>query len=203
MDITIAAVYGSPRRRGNTAGLLARAVAGARAAGVQVEEVVLRDLRLSPCLEIYGCRQAGECAIRDDFQPVVARLQSVDGLMLATPIFFYTVSAHMKILMDRCQSLWVRRHRVASQHPPTGPRRPSLFIAAGATRGPRLFAGTLLSMRYFLDVLDAEIWRALLYRGLDREDDVQRHPAYLEEAFDAGGALAELLRTRRAPPERI
>ncbi len=65
---TILALYGSPRREGNTAVLLKKAVQGARKAGARVEEVVLRDLKLSPCLEIYGCKKTGRCVIEDDFQ---------------------------------------------------------------------------------------------------------------------------------------
>ncbi|MFW6081316.1 MAG: flavodoxin family protein, partial [Desulfosalsimonas sp.] len=53
----IVALYGSPRRKGNTATLLSEAVAGARQNGAEVEEIVLRDLSISPCLEIYGCKQ--------------------------------------------------------------------------------------------------------------------------------------------------
>ena len=53
----IVAIYGSPRRKGNTATLLRQAVQGARDSNAQVEEIVLRDLKISPCLEIYGCKK--------------------------------------------------------------------------------------------------------------------------------------------------
>ena len=78
-------------------------------AGADVGEIVLRDLKMSPCLEIYGCKKTGRCVIRDDFQAVYDQLLACDGIMLASPIMFYTVSAHTKILMDRCQSLWVKK----------------------------------------------------------------------------------------------
>ena len=188
----IVAVYGSPRRRGNTATLLGRAVAGARDAGAEVDEIVLRDLKMSPCLEIYGCKKTGTCVIDDDFHLVRDRILSAGGLMLASPIFFYTVSAHVKILMDRCQSLWVKKYWVDPVDPgPAEPLRKGLFIGVGATRGKKLFDGTLLSIRYFFDVLDMSLWKALLYRGLDFEGDVQQHPRYLQEAYEAGGAFAE------------
>ncbi len=106
----VLAIYGSPRRKGNTSLLLKRAVEGAREAGGNVEEIELRDLKMSPCLEIYGSRETGRCAIKDDFQGVYDKLLACDGLMLASPIFFYSVSAHTKILMDRCQSLWVKKY---------------------------------------------------------------------------------------------
>jgi len=187
----ILAIYGSPRREGNTSLLLQQAVAGARQAGAEVEEVVLRDLRMSPCLELYGCKKDGRCIIRDDFQRVYDQLLACQALMLASPIFFYTVSAHTKILMDRCQSLWVKKYWI--DQVPFGQgeiKRKGLFISAGATGGQRLFDGTLLSIRYFFDVLDMELWHALLYRRLDFEGDVLRHPEYLDEAFQAGEALA-------------
>ena len=86
--IKIVAVYGSPRRKGNTSLLLKKAVQGAREAGAEVEEVVLRDLKFSPCLEIYGCKETGRCVIQDDFQPVLDKLQASKGIMVASPISF-------------------------------------------------------------------------------------------------------------------
>lgn len=191
----ILAVYGSPRRRGNTALLLKQAVKGVQDQGGSVEEIVLRDLKMSPCLEIYGCKSTGRCVIQDDFQRVYDQLLSCDGLILASPIFFYTVSSHTKILMDRCQSLWVKKYWI--EKAPLGigesPRK-GLFISVGATRGKRLFDGTLLTVRYFFDVLDMRLWRSLLYRGLDFEGDVLDHPDYLQEAYDAGRELCDAVR---------
>lgn len=197
----IVALYGSPRRQGNTATLLKQAVAGARDAGARVEEFVLRDLKLSACLEIYSCRQDGECRIRDDFQKVREQVLASAGLMLASPIFYYAVSAHTKILMDRFHSLWVKKHWVdANRNPAPGVRRKGLFISAGATRGKRLFDGTLLSVRYFFDTLDMDLWKTLLYRGLEHEGEVQTYPDYLNETYCAGRDLAEALRLS-PPPE--
>ena len=190
----IVAIYGSPRRRGNTATLLKHAVKGAADAGAQVDEIILRDLKMSPCLEIYACKKEGKCAIKDDFHNVVDQILSADGLILASPIFFYTVSAHTKILMDRCQSLWVKKYWIDKV--PFGqwePKRKGLFISAGATKGKKLFNGVLLTVKYFFDVLDMELFGSLLYRGLEFEEDVLTHPEYLEEAYEAGKALAKAI----------
>ncbi|NIO03501.1 MAG: flavodoxin family protein [Proteobacteria bacterium] len=191
----IVAIYGSPRRKGNTSTLLDRAAQGASDAGAEVEKVILRDLEMSPCLEIYGCKETGRCVIKDDFERIHDQLLACDGLMLASPIFFYSVSATTKILMDRCQSLWVKKHWIDKV--PFGRRelkRKGLFISVGATRGKRLFEGTLLTVRYFFDVLDAELWRTLLYRELDFEGDVMKHPEYLQEAYETGQELALVLK---------
>ena len=190
-DVKILAIYGSPRRNGNTAILLKRAVDGAREAGADVEEIVLRDLKMSPCLEIYGCQETGRCAIRDDFQNVCGKLLACDGMLFASPIFFYTVSAHAKILIDRCQSLWVKKYWIDKV--PFGHReftKKGVFISAGATRGKKLFDGVLLTIRYFFDVLDMELTDTLLARQLDFSGDVLKHPKLLENAFAAGENLA-------------
>ena len=183
----ILALYGSPRRDGNTTLLLKAAVRGAVASGATVDEYVLRDLKMSPCVETYTCKGDGRCVIQDDFQVLYDRLLTCRGLMVASPIFFYSVSAQTKILIDRCQSLWVKKYMIEKAgFGVRGVGRKALFIAAGATRGKKLFEGTLLTMKYFLDVLDMNLWRSLLYRGVDGEGDVLRHPEYLEEAYLAG-----------------
>jgi len=192
--MNILAIYGSPRRKGNTSLLLQQAVQGACDVGSQVHEIVLRDLVMSPCLELYGCKESGRCVIRDDFQEVYDLIQHCDGIMLASPIFFYAVSAHTKILMDRCQSFWVKKHWV--DNVPVNEKsytRKGLFISVGATSGRKLFDGALLSMRYFFRALDTELWGSLLYRGLDFEGDVLNRPEYLREAYDKGAALSHSL----------
>ena len=191
----VLAVYGSPRRKGNTSILLGRAVEGARQAGAEVEEIVLRDLKMSPCLEIYGCKKTGRCVIRDDFQDFHDRILESEGLIVASPIFFYSVSAHTKILIDRCQSLWVKKHWIDQIPMGTGTfKRKGLFISVGATKGKKLFDGALLTMRYFFEVLDMELWNSLLYRGMDFEGDVLNHPKCLEQAYEAGKDLVAAIR---------
>jgi len=191
----IAAIYGSPRREGNTATLLKRAVDGATDAGAVVDEIVLRDYNISPCLEIYGCKNAGECVIKDDFQEVRDRVLACKGLMIATPIFFYTVSAHVKLFMDRCQSLWVKKYWIdKTPFNQWTPVRKGLLISAGATTGKKLFDGTLLTMKYFFDVLDMKLWDSLLVRGLDLAEDVLAHPEYMDAAYAQGQAFAQAVR---------
>lgn len=193
--VRILAIYGSPRRKGNTTLLLQKAVEGAKEGGAEVEEVVLRDLKMSPCLEIYGCKKDGRCVIKDDFQTVYDQILSCQGVMLASPIFFYTVSAHTKILMDRCQSFWVKKYWIDKT--PFGrlePQRKGLFISVGATKGKKLFDGVRLSIRYFFETFDTELWRSLLYRGLDFEGDVLKYLEHLEEAYQAGFELVQAIK---------
>ncbi|MGV8074367.1 MAG: flavodoxin family protein [Syntrophobacteraceae bacterium] len=191
----ILAIYGSPRRNGNTSYLLRQAVKGAREAGAQVDEVVLRDLKMSPCLEIYGCKKSGRCVIQDDYQELYDKLIACKGLMLASPIFFYSVSAQTKIFMDRCQSLWVKKYWIEKAiFGQWEVKRRGLFIAAGATRGTKLFDGVLLSIKYFFDVLDMDLWRSILCRGVDLEGDILQYPEYSQEAHQAGRDMVNAIR---------
>ncbi len=190
----IVVIHGSPRREGNTSTLLKEAARGAFDTGAQIDEILLRDLKMSPCLELYGCRKTGRCVIEDDFQMVYDTLLAADGLILGTPVFFYAVSSHTKILMDRCQSLWVKKYWI--EKAPYGQRqarRKGLLISVGATTGKRLFDGVLLSVRYFFDAVDTEFWKSLLYRGLDFKGDVLNHPGYLSEAYATGQELSKAL----------
>jgi multimeric flavodoxin WrbA len=181
------AVYGSPRKDGNSARILKSAVDGAVSNGAQVKEFYLRDKKISPCLEIYGCAKTGRCVIKDDFQEIADAVVASDGLFIASPIFFYTVSAHTKAFMDRCQSLWMKKYEIdKTPFGQANTKRLGLFIGVGATKGKRLFDGALLTMRYFFDTFDMALHKSLLYRGLDNKDDILAHPDYLKEAFDAG-----------------
>lgn len=192
--VEIIAIYGSPRYDGNSAALLKQAVAGAQQEGAHVEEVFLRDYKISPCLEIYNCSKSGECAIRDDFPKILAKIESSNGIMLASPIFFYTVSAHTKIFMDRFQSLWVRKHRIGNQlSGKVVETRKGLFISVGATNGKKLFDGAILTVKYFFDVINTELWNTVLCRDVDRKGDIEKRNDYLKEAHEAGRALARML----------
>ena len=187
----ILGICGSPRRSGNTEVLLKEALKGAGDAGAEVEEVFLRDKTISPCLEIYGCTKQGRCVIKDDFHEVATKMIQADGLILASPIFFYTVSAHTKMLIDRCQSLWVKRYLLNSPISPGRPPRKGAFIAVGATRGKRLFDGVLLTVRYFFDALEVDLSDTLLVRGVDKKGEIFDHPQEIQAACELGGRMVK------------
>ena len=194
----VLAIYGSPRSGGNTGLLLAQAVAGARNAGADVEEVFLRELDMVPCDEDYGCLKNGRCVIDDDFQGVYDQLASCQGLMLASPVFFCAVSAHTKILMDRCQSFWVRKNLLGhSLQGKPGQDRKGLFISASARQeSSAILTAPLSAVRHFFAALDVELWKALLYGGADRRGDILQRREALDECREAGAELARLLLSR-------
>jgi multimeric flavodoxin WrbA len=178
------AIYGSPRQGGNTDILMDELTRGAEGAGALVGRVYLRKLKISPCLEIYGCMETGRCVIRDDFQRLYDQMAFAHMIALSSPIFFYAVSAHTKIMMDRCQAAFVNKY--CRNQRMSEAMRPGIFIAVGATKGKQLFDGVLLSVHYFFDAIDVELKDTILVRGVDKKGAISRRPAALKEAFEIG-----------------
>jgi hypothetical protein len=99
------------------------------------------------------------------------------------------------MLIDRCQSLWMKKYYIDKADRKNWiPKRKGLFISLGATNGKKLFDGPLLTTKYFFDVLDMTLHKSLLYRGIDLEGEINEHPEYLEEAYQAGRDLVEAVK---------
>jgi multimeric flavodoxin WrbA len=187
----ILCVYGSPRLHGNTDALMDAFVAGAEGAGARAERVYLRNLKISPCREIYACKNEGRCALQDDMQPLYDSLREVDAIALASPVMFYGVSAHAKAFIDRCQALWCLRY-LRGEKVSRGrlARRRGVFLTVGGSTGQSIFDGPVLTFRYFLDAVEADPWKALTVREVDEKGDAERHPTALAEASALGAELA-------------
>ncbi len=184
----ILGIMGSPRLGGNTDLLLDAALNGARSAGAEVEKTVVDKLNISPCREHYGCLQDGNCVIRDDMDALYAKLLDADAIIVASPMFFYGITAQLKALIDRCQALWSRKHVLKQTWPGAG--RKGAFIAVGATRGETLFDGSKATVKYFFKTIGVEYAEELLIRGVDQKGDIQKHPSALKDAFELGQRLA-------------
>ncbi len=181
-------IMGSPRRQSNTEILLDRALAGAKEAGAEVEKVLVSQLKISPCLEIYACRKDGNCAIKDDMQSLYDKLLEADHIIFASPIFFYGITSQAKAVVDRCQALWIRRHVLGIGKENNRERR-GAFISVGATRGAKLFDGAVLTVKYFFDAIGVKYAGDLLVRGVDNKGQIKEHPAVLDDAFRLGQEL--------------
>ena len=116
------------------------------------------------------------------------RSTGADCIVLASPIFFYGLTSQVKAMVDRCQALWLRRHVLKSWNPDTQARRGAL-IAVGATKGPRLFDGVLLTAKYFFDAVGVKEFDRLLVSGVDAMAQVKDYPAHIEAATDLGRRL--------------
>ena len=180
-------IMGSPRLKGNTDLLLDEALRGAQSGGAEVEKIIADKLKIAPCREYYGCLKDGKCVIRDEMDGVYPRILAADGIIVATPIFFYTVSAPLLLLISRCQALWARKYVLKNLNVPA---KKGAFIAVGATRGTRLFDGPKLTISYFFKAINAEYTSQLLIRGIDKKGEIQDHPDYLAAAYELGKKLS-------------
>ena len=184
----ILGIMGSPRIKSNTDLLLDEALRGAQSLGVEAEKITVDKLAIAPCREYYGCLKDGNCVIRDDMDTVYPKLVEAAGVIVASPIFFYGLSAQLKALVDRSQALWARRY-VLKNLPESA--RKGAYIAVGATRGQHLFDGTILTIKYFFNAFGVEYVDELLVRGVDARGEIKQHPDTLAQAYDLGKRLAE------------
>ena len=182
-------IMGSPRIKGNTELLLDEALKGAQSQQAEVEKIVVDKLKITPCREYYGCLRDGNCVIRDDMDDIYPKLLEADRIIVASPMFFYGLTAQLKALIDRCQALWARKY-VLKQSPP-GSGRKGAFISVGATRGEKLFDGSILTVKYFFQTIDVEYADELLVPGVDKRGEIKKNPTALSDAFELGKRLAQ------------
>jgi len=187
--LRVLGIMGSPRIKGNTDLLLDEALKGAQSQGAEVEKIIVDELKIAPCREYYGCLRDGNCVIRDDMDGIYPKLLEADGVIVASPMFFYGLTSQVKALIDRCQALWVGRY-ILKQNPPDAARK-GAFIAVGATRGKRLFDGSILTVKYFFQSIGVKYVEELLVWGVDKRGEIREHPTALSDAFELGKRLAQ------------
>lgn len=100
---------GSPRKNGNSAMLCEEFARGAKEAGNDVELLFLRDMKIGYCQACYYCKSHdGVCAIRDDMAGILERINAADVIVMASPVYFYSIDAQMKALIDRSVAQWLK-----------------------------------------------------------------------------------------------
>jgi len=180
-------LFGSPRRGGNTDLLLEEMLRGAQSQAAEIEKIFLSDWDISGCRECRRCEIDGNCVIQDQMQKLYPKLLQADYIILASPIFFYGVTAQVKRMIDRCQALWARKHilKKTSVQEKRATRK-GWFISVAGSRGKKVFQGAILTVRYFFDALNVEYAGSLTFREIDSKGAVRKHPNVLKEAFEAG-----------------
>ena len=190
-------LFGSPRKGGNTELLLEEALKGAEEEGAEVERVYLARFTVAPCRACHGCDRSGQCVIQDDMQSLYPKILAAEVIILASPIYFYSITAWAKMVVDRIQALWSRKY--LAQDPSLGKgakKRKGFFISVGATKGKNLFEGAILTVRYFFDAFNAEYAGDLLFREVDGKGEILNVPGALDRAREAGRTL---VRGAKAP----
>jgi len=95
------AIVGSPRLKGNTNYLVEQALGEAAKLGAQTEKIILSQYEVNPCLGHADCASFESCLQKDDAGWIIDKFCEADGVILATPVYWYNVSAQMKAFIDR------------------------------------------------------------------------------------------------------
>ncbi len=106
MSKKILILSGSPRKNGNSDLLCEEFAKGAREAGHLVEKVRVAELNIGYCRACYACRGTGRCAIHDDMADLLQKMIDADVMVLASPVYFYSVDAQLKAVIDRSVARW-------------------------------------------------------------------------------------------------
>ena len=180
------AIAGSPRRGGNSDALLDACADGARAAGADVDLLVVASAGIGPCTGCNECSKDGACIVRDGMQAVYPRIDAADAIVIATPVYFATVPAVLKALYDRCQPYWARRFVL---HQPLERRRPAALLVVGGGGDPYGNSCAIAPTRSILAILGADYAHELAVEADARGDAAAQEPA-IRRAREIGEALA-------------
>lgn len=184
----VVGIYGSPRKAGNTDQMLDAFLEGVEAAGGESKRLYVRDLEIQGCLGCGHCDRAGVCIQKDDMQQVYPLLEEARHIVVASPIYFYGVTAQLKLLVDRAQALYMKREiaRKEGKAVVETPSRKGFLLLAGATRGKRLFECSILTIKYFFDALGVAYDGELSFKEIEERGAILQHPQATAECRQAG-----------------
>jgi len=111
----IVGILGSPRKGGNTEILLDVALKGAQKNGVLISKILLREKEIAPCNGCMKCEKTGKCVIKDDMQEVYKEMLESEGIIWATPVYFWSMSSQTKAAMDRTIALTFPKLQLANK----------------------------------------------------------------------------------------
>jgi len=189
----VIAFLGSPRIGGNTELLMNEALKGIAAAshGPDVEVFNLNLMKIAPCQDCGGCDKTGKCIIEDDMSPIYAAIRAADRIILASPIFFFGLSAQAKIMIDRCQAFWCEKYLLKKNIPEGRHGRKGLLLLVGGMEKTAGVDCSDATAKAFFRTISMPNYRTLSFLGVDAKGAILKHPTALKEAYEAGLQLVE------------
>jgi len=181
-------IGGSPRSGGNTDILLDEALRGASSKGAAVEKIILNDLKMVPCQECNEMPNDGKCIIEDDFQVVYKKISDADAVIIASPIFFGSLSAQTKIMIDRFQCQW--RYKYILKKPLHGARKKGAVISAEGSERSDFFDNAKAIVKNLFTTINVAYKSELLCYNADVKGAIQKNPDSLKKAFKLGCEMA-------------
>ncbi len=184
-DNYVIILKGSPRDKGNSALLADQVAEGARAAGAEVESVALHTLHILPCNACDACLRSpdGQCILDDDMQALYPKLRRARGIVIASPVYWFALSAQVKLCIDR----WYAFERPEGSQ--LRGKQFGLVLAYGDT--DPYTSGGINAIRTFQDMcryLRADLV-GVVYGSALKLGDVRQQPELLERAYALGQTL--------------
>lgn len=165
----------SPRKGGNSDVLCDLFIKGAKEAGHETEKVFLKDHTVHYCTGCGVCNETHTCVLKDDMKEILDKMVTADVIVMATPVYFYTMDAQMKTLIDRTVP---RYTEIANKE--------FYFIATAADTDRDALHRTFEGFRGFTDCLEGAVEKGLIYgTGAWQIGEIQNRPA-VQEAYEMG-----------------
>ena len=187
--VKVLGISGSPRRSGSTEMLLDEALRGASSAGAVTDKLILNDLSLRPCQGCGGCGKTGVCVTEDDMGLVYDKVGDSDSIIIASPVYFGSVSAQLKTMIDRFNSHWVRKSFLKKPVSKKKNRR-GAFLCVGETEKAAFFKNAKSIVGYFFNTLDVVYSKEIFYSRILKDGDEKKKWRLLKKSFDMGRVLA-------------
>ncbi len=175
----IIVLAGSVRKGGNTDMLVHAFVSGAEINNT-VEIISVADYKVNPCIGCNTCfeREGHKCFQKDDMQGIYEKLKMADVLVIASPVYFYGVSAQLKALIDRLHTPMRNEFKI----------KKLALILVGAATLPELFDAIKMQYRLVLNFFQLEDAGMVLVRGAKDKGDVKNTEG-LEKAYELGTTI--------------
>lgn len=179
MSKNVLIISGSPRKGGNSDTLCDQFRKGAQEAGNRVEKLRLSELKIDYCSACYACKKIGYCVKQDDMEQVISKMRKADVIVLATPVYFYTMCAQMKTMIDR----------TLGGAQTSGLENKEFYLIATAADGKAAMERTIDGLRGYIECLPGAKEMGVIYgAGAWQLGDIQRNPA-MQEAYQMGKSV--------------
>jgi len=177
MSKKVLIIASSPRKGGNSDILAGKFSEGAREVGHDVEEIFIRDKQINYCTGCESCFDEKPCPQDDDMPAVLDSIIAADVIVMATPVYFYTMNAQMKTLVDRCCALYTKIIN-----------KDFYFIITAADEEDSAADGTIASLREYLRCLD-DVHEKGIIRGVGAFRAGEIDEKYKIRAYEMGKAI--------------
>lgn len=189
----VAAFHGSPRADGNIDILLRETVKAIDEAKHEIKLFNLNNLSIKPCQDCGGCDETGVCIINDDMDEIYDAIREADRVILASPIFFFGLSAQAKSMIDRCQSFWCEKYLLKKPIPEGQYKRKGLLLLVGGMKKEIGIQCAEATAKAFFKSISIPTHETLSFTGFDAKGAILQHPTALKDACEAGKRLAAIV----------